>query len=201
MKKLNNNKSTLITFLIIFLCSKCDMIQAQDKNWQKLSLENKNIIFTPLENYKEIAKNVYFGRTNELHEHPGLLFKVLKNPNQSLAIGLVVLPILYSQTFKDSLRANNSYLATIANEQDESNFKTIMLSRRFARRVNADVVKMYQVRMEKLFLNKYDRCRALIYHKQNIADATVYFFYTAATSEAELEEEIKKNKQIIKFKN
>lgn len=188
---------SIASFLLILIFCLSNKTKCQDKPNIKLSLQNDKIVYTQPKNYTKVSENIYLVRTHERNEFPGLLNIVLENSKKTFAIGLVLLPIIYSST-RDSLRANYSYLATLKLEQDESSFKSIGLYKKNYSITKADSGIIYQLKLEKLFLNKYDSCRVLVLHKENVADAFMYFFYKKENTS--IDEEIKKNCSTLIFK-
>lgn len=197
---MTNCKRTI--FLTLLLVSSLPPVFCfgQNNNKQLLSSELKEFKINVPGGYSQTQSNIYLKRTKDPNEHYGLLLQVFENLDKKIAIGFVGWPIIYAsvKSALDSMRVNNYHLATIANEADESKFKIEHLSKKYSKKICVDEAFIYQLKLDNLFLNSYTKCKVLLLHKKNIADAQVYFFYND-TADQTIEKFIKNNITTLSF--
>lgn len=193
-------KKAAFLLLVLMISLPSNFCFAQNNSEQVLSSELKNFRIKVPSDYSQTQSNIYLKRTKDPNEHVGLLLKVFENSDKNIALGFVGVNIIYasSRSVLDSMRVNNYHLATITNEADESKFKIERLSKKYSNKVNVDEAFIYQLKLDNAFLDRYNKCKVVLLHKKNIADAQMYFFYNNINGKT-IEKFIKKNTATLSF--
>lgn len=155
--------------------------------------------------YQEINQKIAFLRTSR--DQTSLLLTVLQNENKNFVIGITMMPVMKSSkemisllnTFsREKFDESKSFWNRVKYEADTSVYPTLAVKEKDIRKIHADNGIVYQLRMDRKFMDSYDKCRVLTIHKADVSEAQIFFFYNKI-DESKVNREIKKCFKILTY--
>ena len=90
------------------------------------------------------------------------------------------------------------YLIT---EADSSLSIPVKIDDNNLKKLNADNGYIYNMKIVYPYLNKYRFCKKILIHKDNVSNAEILYFYTKKEEDKIVDEIIRKNWEMLKFKS
>ena len=171
----------LLNFLILFKVAGQDSTNSESANMAKfnLNLTMAQIAYVTPKQYTKsyLSYNAIIG--------PMLLSGTrhqLEDTKDSIFVYFTIDEIDTSQKYISKMKRfgipwdmNKNYLKT---HSDTLKYPIVRNSQTFTkRRYNADVSGYFELPLQQIYVDKYQKCRVAFIHKENRADIILYFFY------------------------
>lgn len=198
-------KAFRICLILFLLCFNLTLLSFGQEKLFAAYLVETNLTYKEPKDYKEL--NVK-GEYVPVHRasSPSFIFHLIKNESKDIVIGFVLIPISKVKFKTDSVffrnyEPNDNLVNTARSEADTSRSPIYYYNAKELDEINAKEAVRYNLKMNgDLFLNKYDSCKAVIIHRDNIGDGFMYYFYNS-NSKNQIDEEIKKTSVMLKFRS
>ncbi|WP_289058353.1 hypothetical protein [uncultured Flavobacterium sp.] len=133
-----------------------------------------------------------------------LLYYSIKNKEDDIVIAFASYTIhepkeLLKKMFPKSKDINtlNPYLES---EVDSTQSIPVKIEEKKLKQINADNGYVYNMKIIYPYLNKYNFCKKIIIHKDNVSNAEILFFYTKK-DQGKIDKVIKDTWPLLRFKN
>lgn len=190
----------------VLLCFSYFLFQIYNTNAQDTTfnayLNKTDLIYSAPKSYSKLNYSGYF--VADPNYILSTIFYSIKSNENDIVIGISLVPIVIDD--KESLTSelfpnepNNNWKLSIKTEADTSSNNIEFYNKKQLAYINADNAALYQLKMKRIFLGKYNFCKVIIMHKQNWGDAELLYFYNDKSKDV-IDKQIKATKDILKFK-
>ena len=94
----------------------------------------------------------------------------------------------------------NTLTPYLESEADSTQSIPLKIEEEKLKNINADNGYVYNMKIIYPYLNKYNLCRKIVIHKDNVSNAEILFFYTKKDQD-KIDEAIKYTWPLLRFKN